>query len=514
MSLTIPQPEQRSSLRSIAAKLFGHHGASLIGDGAWSVTAKIFSHFAQLAGFIVAAHVLTPAQFGFFAFASAIAVILVVLAEGGWREFVLKAYNCEDKLNRIATMSAVSSSLFTAIALAIAFYLDQYADFRWEGLLVAVFSLWIAPAALSSIYEGILVSGGRLRVQSRLTIAAEAVGLAVTVAGLWLGWEVFALVAGKLVMQFTHLGGAIAATRWIPRPAFERSFAHELLEFSRHILLTRVTIRIRGYAGTLMLGSFMGLAEAGIFRAAERIVLSIGEVVGEPARMLAWTIFRKAKAREENGEHGALARVATAYIAILLTLAAPLFIGVSLIAEPLVRIALGEQWLAASDLIAALCVAQLFLVSSFVTEPLLSVSGTIRKLPPVSIFNAAIFVGAMVIFAPFGAGAAAAGQIAAAIVAFGSTLYLQVRYGAMNWSQVIRNLAGVAFAAAALGGVAAALGALASSYAMGPAQAIALQALGGTAAYFAFLALATRLGASNPFQLVLKDHDAGTAAHT
>jgi O-antigen/teichoic acid export membrane protein len=512
MTLTIPEPG-RTPLRNLAAKIFGHHGATLIGDGAWSITAKVFSHFAQLAAFIAAARMLSPAQFGFFAFASAVAVILVVLAEGGWREFVLKAHNCEDKLNRIATMSVLSSTLFTAVALAIAFHLHLRTNLQWEGLLVAVFSLWIVPAALSSIYEGVLVSGGRLRVQSRLMIAAEAAGLVVTLAGLWLGWEVFSLVAGKLAMQFTHLGGAIAATRWIPKPAFERAFAHELLDFSRHILLTRITIRIRGYAGTLMLGGFMGLAEAGIFRAAERIVVAISEVVGEPARILAWTVFRKAKAREENGEHGAFARVATAYIAILLTLATPLFIGVAFIAEPLVRVALGEQWLAASDLIAALCVAQLFLVSSFVTEPLLSVSGAIRKLPPVSILNAAVFVGAMVAFAPFGAGAAAVGQIAAAIIAFASTLYLQARYGAMNWAQVMRNLAGVAFAAVALAAVVAALGVLASDLAFGPARAIALQALGGAAAYFIVLAIATRLGASNPFQLAFRDPDAGTVTN-
>lgn len=499
--------------RSPAAKLFGHHGASLLGDGAWSLTAKVFSHFAQLAAFVAAARMLTPAQFGFFAFASAVAVILVVLAEGGWREFVLKAHNCEDKLNRIATMSILSSAIFTAVALAIALHLYHNADLRWEGLLIAVFSLWIAPAALSSIYEGILVSSGRLRAQSRLTIAAEAVGLAVTLAGLWLGWEVHSLVAGKLAMQFTHLGGSIAVTRWIPKPAFERAFAYELLDFSRHILLTRLTIRIRGYAGTLMLGGFMGLAEAGIFRAAERIVLAIGEVVGEPARMLAWMVFRKAKAREENGEQGAFARVTTAYLAILLTLATPLFVGVAFIAEPLVRIALGEQWLAASDLIAALCVAQLFLVSSFITEPLLSVSGTIRKLPPVSILNATVFVGAMVAFAPFGPVTAATGQIAAAIIAFASTLYLQARYGAMNWPQVMRNLAGVAFAAAALAGVAAALGILASDLALGPAPAITLQGLGGAAAYFAVLAIAMRLGVSNPFQLALRDKDANAVAN-
>ena len=500
-------------LRALAAKTFGHHGAALIGDGAWSLTAKVFSHFAQLAAFVAAARMLTPAQFGFFAFASAVAVILVVLAEGGWREFVLKAHNCEDKLNRIATMSILSSALFTAVALAIAFYLYHSADLRWEGLLVAVFSLWIAPAALSSIYEGILVSDGRLRVQSRLIIAAEAAGLAVTVLGLWLGWEVLSLVAGKLAMQFTHLGGAIAVTRWIPKPAFERAFTRELLDFSRHILLTRLTIRIRGYAGTLMLGSFMGLAEAGIFRAAERIVVAISEVVGEPARMLAWTMFRKAKTREENGEHGAVARVATAYVAIVLALAVPLFTGVALIAEPLVRLLLGERWIAASDLIAALCVAQLFLVASFISEPLLSVSGMIRKLPPVSIFNAAIFVGAMVAFAPFGLAAAAAGQIFAAIIAFASTLYLQARFGAMNWTQVMRNLTGVAVAAAALAGVAAALGVLASDLAFGPAPAIALQALGGAAAYFVVLAIATRLGASNPFQLDQRVQDARAVAN-
>ncbi len=494
-------------------RLFGHESAGLVGDGAWSLGAKLFSHIAQLVAFIAAARMLTPAQFGFFAFASAVAVILVVLAEGGWREFVLKAHNCEVALNRIATMSAISSGVFTAAALCIAAYLQFRLHMYWEALLVAIFSLWIWPAAFSSIYEGILVSTGRLRGQSGLMIAAETAGLAMTVAGLWLGWNVLALVAGKLAMQFTHLGGAIALTRWFPKPAFDRSFARELLDFSRHILLTRLTIRIRGYAGTLMLGAFMGLADAGIFRAAERIVAAIAELVGEPARMLAWMVFRKARAREDGGEHGGFARVATTYMVVLLTLGIPLFIGVALVAEPLVRLLLGEQWSAAAGIIALLCVAQLFLVASFVTEPLLSVSGEIRKLPPVSIFNACVTLGAMAASAPFGLTMAAIGQIAAALVAFATMLRLQSHYGAMNWNQVVRGIAGAALAAIALAGVAAGLGMIASRLAFVPAATIALQATGGVAAYLTVLAATMRLGMSNPLHAAGADQTPGNAPH-
>ena len=55
------------------------------------MAARLFSQVAQLIAFVGAARVLSPAEFGFFAFVSAIAFLFVVVSEGGWAEFIMRA---------------------------------------------------------------------------------------------------------------------------------------------------------------------------------------------------------------------------------------------------------------------------------------------------------------------------------------------------------------------------------------------------------------------------------------
>src|SRR5690606_29729061 len=105
----------------------------LVGRGLWTVWAKLVSQGAQLATFIIAAHVLTPAQFGFFAFSSAIATLLVMLAEGGWAEFVMKSTEKDKVLEQVKSISLASGLLVTTLGLGIALVLYDGFGKRWEA---------------------------------------------------------------------------------------------------------------------------------------------------------------------------------------------------------------------------------------------------------------------------------------------------------------------------------------------------------------------------------------------
>ncbi|WP_051541013.1 oligosaccharide flippase family protein [Ahrensia sp. 13_GOM-1096m] len=461
--------------------------SSLLGDGSWTIFCKIYAQVIQLSIFIFAAHILAPAEFGFFAFASAIAVILVVLSEGGWREFILKTRDCTHKFNDVATISMIAAVFFTAVALSIAAVLAFYFDQVWEGQLVAFFSLWILPAALSAIYEGLLISKPNVKAHSLLRISGETIGIFVAVGGLWVGWNVAALVAGRLTMQLTYLLGAMVTTKWVPRFSFERKFAKELFDFSKHILLNRIMLQIRSYAGTLVIGTALGLAEAGLFRAAERIVAAISELIGDAARMLAWIILRRADRETEKGQSNlsVIGKVGTSFLIVLTAIATPIFLGLALVSNDLVRVLLGDKWAPAGAIVALLCFKQIFLMPSFITETLLSITGNLKKMPPVVIFNVCVSVGMILICAPFGVLAIAAGQFIAAMIAFGTTLHLQGRYGGVAWAQIFRE-SFVILVAAALMSIAAYIVGLLSA-AWSPTTTIVLQTAAGAMVYFLIL---------------------------
>ena len=464
---------------------------SIVGSGLWALSAKLVSQVAQLAAFVIAAHVLTPAEFGFFAFSSAVAVLLVVLAEGGWAEFVMKSADDEHRLDQVASIATASGLLFTAFGLAAAGILDSFTQMRWEASLLALFSLWILPAAMTTIYDGVLVHRGELHKQAMIRIVAEAGGLAVVAFGLWAGWNVFALVAGRLAMQLLILFGSVAVVGWVPPVRPTRPVLRDVLQFSRHIIANRLILFFRSYSGTLAVGSFLGLSEAGYYRAAERIVAAFYELIGEPARMLAWIVFRRARdSRQTEGD--AVRQAGNALVPLLLAVAVPVFLGLALVSGSFVEIVLGEVWAPAAVVVSILSIKQLLLISSSVTEPLLSIRGTISKMAQVGVVNTIIFVSFVILLAPFGLLAVALGQILAACIAFTMIVWLQGRYGGIDWLSIAGNSGFVLFAAAGMVAAVLAVG-YADVSALHPVVELALRVLAGALGYLLVLVLMKRL---------------------
>ncbi len=466
---------------------------ALVGDGLWTLTAKIAAQAVQLAIFVLAARILTPAEFGFFAFSAAIAILLATFAEGGLGEYVMKAPDADDAPDQVATLALITGGVTTGIGLLVAWVVYGPFALRWEGELLALFSLWLIPAALSAVYDGLLLARGRIRAQSAIRIVAEAAGLCVVAGGLFAGWNVFALVAGRLAMQLAGLCGAAIALRWLPRLHLRRETARDVAAFSRHILANRLIIFMRSYSGTLAIGAFLGLTEAGFYRAAERIVAAFSELVGEPARMLAWIVFRKAAAAgDASGNRAAtIGKAATGFMAVLMAVSAPVYFGLALVSGSLVHFALGDGWAPVAILVAILSARQIFLVCGYVTEPLLSLSGTINKMPPILLFNGFVSIGLMVALAPFGILAAALGQGLAAAVSIWTSVRLQGRYGNLDWRTVLRDSIPVMVAIACMAVVVGLLG----ESAWHPAQDLrsaVLQVVAGGLAYCAALLFVAR----------------------
>ncbi|WP_051011638.1 oligosaccharide flippase family protein [Nitratireductor pacificus] len=429
--------------------LFGLPLPGLLGGGLWALAAKLVTQVAQLTAFIMAAHLLTPVEFGFFAFTSAMTIFLVVVAEGGWAEYIMKSEEDPGRWRQVASVSLGSGLLLTAVGLAAAAILYFYLGKHWEGGLLALFSLWILPSSLTAVYDGVLVNRGMLHRQGMIRIVAETGGLLVTVGGLLAGWNVVALVAGRLALQALVLGGSVAVVGWIAPALPGQAFMRELFQFSRYILSNRMIIFLRSYSGTLAVGSFLGLAEAGYYRAAERIVAAFSELIGEPARMLAWIVFRRAHSGkpEARGSAAGTAGVGNWFFPALFAVSAPVYLGLALVSDNLIHLALGADWAPAALVVGILAAKQLLLVPSYVTEPLLAVRGAVNRLPPVSLLNGAVSVAMVLITAPFGFVWVAVGQCVAAAIALATSVWLQARYGGIEWGRVLRSSGFVAIAA-------------------------------------------------------------------
>ena len=437
MSLSIndsnPQEPDLSRSRS-AAK--GRFLPSILSGGLWIVAAKIVSQLSQVATFFVAARMLSPAEFGLFAFISAIAMLLVVVAEGGWAEFIMKARDGDDCFDQVATLSLFTGGLFTALGLVAAVVLYAFRGNEAQGALLALFSCWMLPSALTAAFDGKLVASGCLRQRAIVRVGGELSGLITAILLLSLYGHASALAAAKVTSQLVLLIGSARVVMRLPRLRLTRPVFAEVMVFSRQIVGNRLVVFLGSYSGTLVVGSFLGIADAGLYRAAERVVAVVSELLAEPVRSLSWIVFRRA---HEQGA-GATGAAGARFVLALLAIAAPMYLGLAQISEPVVRLMLGEPWMPAASIIPFLCVRQLLLSPGYINEASLSVVGRIGYRLPVTLLNVAVSLAVVVVVARLGLQELAIAQCCTAVLALATCVGLQARIAGVNWLAICKGV--------------------------------------------------------------------------
>ena len=408
-------------------------GNSYLGAGSLTAISRATSQGSQLVIFIFAARALSPADFGVFAIVSACAMLLLRLAEAGWPEFIM-SWRGDEVVPRqvltIACLAGVGSMIAGLIVTAILWMLGSAPDLV---LLAGLFALWIMLATISAALTGVLIWQNKLKQSALVYLIGELTGLVVAVAALYAGFGVLALIYGRLAHQIVQLASSLMFCRMRPAARIEGSVWREVRSFCMHILASRVVSNIRMYASTFIIGGFLGPAAVGYFRAAQRLVAAFGEIIGEPTRVLAWGMFKKA----QSAEQGSFNKIAVVFFPVLMALAIPVFLWIAIFSVELTIGLLGAQWAPTAPLIVVLAFAQLAIAPSFATEAIISLAGFVKKIPLIATINAVLSIVVTVIAAPYGVMAVAVSQAVVAVVFLASSIWMQEKYADIRWREVV-----------------------------------------------------------------------------
>jgi len=244
----------------------------------------------------------------------------------------------------------------------------------------------------------------------------------------------------KVVCQLVLLLGSAHAAARLPRLHLTKPVVIEVLAFSRQIVGNRLVVFIGSYSGTLVVGSFLGIADAGFYRAAERVVAVVSELLGEPARSLSWVVFRRAHL-EPAGSTRRAGFACDRFVLVLIAIAAPMYLGLGQVSEPVVRLVLGDAWMPAASLIPFLCLRQLLLSPGYINEASLSVVGRIGYRFPVTLLNVAISLVVVIVVAQFGLRALASAQCFTAAFALLTCIVLQSKLANVDWLEITKGAA-------------------------------------------------------------------------
>jgi O-antigen/teichoic acid export membrane protein len=410
-----------------------------LSGGAAQFLARATGTTAQVVVFIVGARVLGPEQFGVFAVVAALAMLASIIAQGGWYSFVL-SWRGPGSVIRQVLLVALLAGIGMGLAGALAGYFASLLQpDSAVGPLLLLFALWVFLAPNADAQFAVLMHRGRLPALSFCQIAGELAGMAVALLMLSAGYGVLALAGGRIASSGLHLAVCLVLTRTVPARRVSREVLLDLWAFSIHIVGTRLIAYIRSSLATFLVGGAFGAAAVGLFRAAQRLLSAVAEILGEPARQIAWLVMRQAA--PEGAPAGSpevrigLQRSMEQFMPIILGLTAPVFLAVGLLSEELLLLVLGPEWISAAPIASILAISLFLLMPSVATEPLLALTGHVRYLPRVSLVNAVVTLLFILIALPFGVIAVAWAHVASGVVALATTVWLHQRVG-LDWRRI------------------------------------------------------------------------------
>jgi lipopolysaccharide exporter len=328
----------------------GFKGRVAIGV-AWMASARAVVRLLGFISTLVLARLLAPADFGLVAMAMSIAAALELMTSFGFDSALVQ----ERRITRAHYDTAWTLNLSMAVALALVLALTAgfaaafYREPRLEHLMLFIGIQYVLGSA---------VNPGTVDFRRDLTFDREFVmqvgpklaGIMVVLPlAFWLR-DYRALIAGML---FASASSCLLSYRMHPhRPRWCVEQARGLFRFSRWLLLNNFVGFLRKRSADFIVGRAFGTAPLGVFSIGAEIAALPSTDMVAPINRVLFPSYVKLADDPERLRAGF--QLTLAFIALLVL---PVCAGLAAVADPLVRVALGEKWLDVVPLIPPLAIA-------------------------------------------------------------------------------------------------------------------------------------------------------------
>lgn len=335
---------------------------------------RVVTNIGNLVALVVLARLLTPKDFGLVAICTTALGIVVALTEASvGSALIQRTETTRAHLDSAWTMALLRAAAITAgFAIAAQPLAALYGDAR----LVPLFIVSGATGALTSITNPkIALQTKKLsfRPLIAMQVCQKLSGLVISIGlALWLG-NYWAIIAGTAIGTALSVFLSYALVPYRPRFTLARS--SELLGFSSWLYLGQLANVLNWRFDQLLIGLFLPPAQLGAYAMADNISAIPSRETTTPIVQVLFPSF----ARLQDQADRLRAAYLTAQTAIGVV-ALPTGLGLALLAEPIVQMALGAKWMLAVPLIQGIACS--YAVQTLVTgaRPLAMALGQTRSL--------------------------------------------------------------------------------------------------------------------------------------
>ncbi len=338
----------------------------------WIVAWRFATRNLGLLSTLILVRLLEPTDFGLVALGTAFAATVDALSAFGVQDALMRLPSTTRDTYDTAFGLGILRGLLTAMIIAAVAW--PTAAFLKEPRLVLVL-LALAIATLISGFENIGTVDFRrhmtFRKEFHLQVLSRIAGVALTIvlAVIWRNY--WALIGGILVTRVARLIQSYTIS--VYRPRFSLRAWRDLIGFSLWNWAVSLISQIRDRADNFMIGRVLTTTDVAVFSIGQEIgSLPLTEAI-EPLHRALFSAFIVLNNANATPRKLYLDTIEAAFL-----IALPAGMGISLVADPMVRLMLGERWVAAIPIVQIAAAVSTVTMFRVISEAFYSAVGNLR----------------------------------------------------------------------------------------------------------------------------------------
>jgi O-antigen/teichoic acid export membrane protein len=321
--------------------------------GIWTIGGKIIARMIDFVALLVLARMLSPDDFGLVAIATSILVIVETVLDLPLVAALLRRQALsEGMINTAFTMNALRGLAIALLLILLAWPTAWiYGDPRLVWLMVVIS---LAPAMRSVVSPKLVLFMQRFdfRREFALDVIAKGTALIASVTAASLTGSYWALAVGAVVGP--TIATIVSYIMAPVRPVWTLCEYRQFTDIISWNTVAQILSSVNWQLDRLLLPRFASLAVLGMFSIADSLAGVVHQVFVGPLMRPLIAGFSHLDDRQ---------RLVNAYLkstSAITLVAGPILLIMCVLAEPALRLAVGEKWVSATTIFQGLCIVSLF----------------------------------------------------------------------------------------------------------------------------------------------------------
>ena len=338
---------------------------------AWRWGSQAASQAITWGSTLIVVRLLSPADYGLFAMTQAVVTGLAFLNGQSFATSLIQEREVDSrKIGQVFAMLLLLNGFLAAVQVLAAPWVASYYGEPAVADILRVQAVLFLCVPFSALPSELLARRIEFRSQGLITLACSTIGGVTALLLAWLGYGVWALVWAPIAIFVTRAMGLSWAAKVLAWPVFNFRGAGRLFAFGGALTLCQFFWIIQSQSDIVIAGRVFDTHDLGLYSEALFLTLIFTGRFLPPVNDVAFPSYAELY---KQGRSLAPAFKRTLRTVLLVT--APLYIGLSLVADAAVVTVFGPKWTEMAPIVAGLAVAMPFMALQIVCSPATNAMG-------------------------------------------------------------------------------------------------------------------------------------------